>query len=93
MVVTFDNDETFSQEIRHRFDERSKSRVIDLPGSRRAIKRIDFNDRSGVGRGKATVEVYARTSLKSACLILYDEQQKKLISFRALRLSQRVAPG
>lgn len=34
-----------------------------------------------------------RTSLKTACLSLYDEKQKKLISFRALRLSHRVAPG
>lgn len=34
-----------------------------------------------------------RTSLKSACLSLYDEKQEKLISFRALRLSNRVAPG
>jgi omega-6 fatty acid desaturase (delta-12 desaturase) len=33
------------------------------------------------------------TSLKTACLSLYDEKQKKLISFRALRLSHRVAPG
>ena len=61
MVVTFDNDEKFSPELRHRFDEKSKSRNIDLPGDRRAIKRIDFNYRSVNRRqGKATVEVYAR---------------------------------
>jgi hypothetical protein len=61
MVVTFDNDETFSPEIRHRFDEKSKSRSIDLPGNRRVIKRIDFNYRSVDRRqGKATVEVLAR---------------------------------
>jgi omega-6 fatty acid desaturase (delta-12 desaturase) len=34
-----------------------------------------------------------RTSRKSAWLSLYDEKQKKLISFRALRLSPRAAPG
>jgi hypothetical protein len=61
LVVTFDNDEKFSPELRHRFDEKSKSRNIDLPGNRRAIKRIDFNYRSVDRRqGKATVEVYAR---------------------------------
>jgi hypothetical protein len=61
MVVTFDNDERFSPELRHRFDEKSKTRNIDLPGNRRAIKRIDFNYRSVDRRqGKATVEVYAR---------------------------------
>jgi hypothetical protein len=61
LVVTFDNDEKFSPEVRHRFDEKSKSRNIDLPGNRRAIKRIDFNYRSVDRRqGKATVEVYAR---------------------------------
>jgi hypothetical protein len=61
MVVTFGNDETFSPELRHRFDEKSRSRVIDLPGDRRTIKRIDFNYRSVNRReGKATVAVYAR---------------------------------
>ena len=34
-----------------------------------------------------------RTSLNSASLSLYDESKKKLISFRALRLSPREAPG
>ena len=61
MVVTFGNNETFSPELRHRFDENSTSRVIDLPGDRRTIKKIDFNYRSINRReGKATVAVYAR---------------------------------
>jgi acyl-lipid omega-6 desaturase (Delta-12 desaturase) len=34
-----------------------------------------------------------RTSFRSLRLSLYDEEQKKMISFRALRLSHRVAPG
>src|ERR671918_681381 len=46
MVVTFGNDEKFSPKLRHRFDEKTTSRVIDLPGDRRTIKRIDFNYRS-----------------------------------------------
>jgi hypothetical protein len=61
MKVTFGNDETFSPKIRHRFDEKSKSRIIDLPGERRTIKSIDFDYQSPERReGKATVSVYAR---------------------------------
>jgi hypothetical protein len=61
MKVTFGNDETFSPGLKHRFDEQSRSRVIDLPGERRVIKRIDFNYSSPNRRaGKATVAVYGR---------------------------------
>ncbi|HWO41811.1 MAG TPA: hypothetical protein VNO43_08425 [Candidatus Eisenbacteria bacterium] len=61
MRVTFGNDETFSPNLRHRFDENSKTRVIDLPGERRTIKSIDFNYQSTSRReGNATVEVYGR---------------------------------
>jgi hypothetical protein len=62
MVVTFGNGETFKPNVRHRFDEGSRTKSIDLPGERRAIKQIDFNYRSAGGRreGKATVSVYAR---------------------------------
>jgi hypothetical protein len=61
MVITFGNNEKFSPNLRHRFDERSTSRVIDLPGDRRTIKSIDFNYRSIDRReGKATVAVYGR---------------------------------
>ena len=61
MVVTFGNDETFKPNLRHRFAEGSGSRVIDLPGDRRTIKRIDFNYKSINRReGKGTVVVLAR---------------------------------
>ena len=61
MVVTFANDETFTPKIRHRFSEGKGSRVIDLPGNRRVIKRIDFEYKSVSRReGKGTVEVLAR---------------------------------
>jgi len=61
MVVTFANDQTFSPKIRQRFSEGSGTRIIDLPGERRTIKRIDFNYRSISRReGKGTVEVLAR---------------------------------
>lgn len=61
MKVTFGNDETFSPKLRHRFDEKSKTRIIDLPGERRTIKSIDFDYQSPERReGKATVAVYGR---------------------------------
>ncbi|HWH77218.1 MAG TPA: hypothetical protein VNT76_07590 [Candidatus Binatus sp.] len=61
MVATMGNDETFKFNLRHRFMEKSATRVIDLPGERRTIKRIDFHYKSiNRGEGKGTVEVYAR---------------------------------
>jgi|SRR4026207_653156 NRPS condensation-like uncharacterized protein len=61
MVVTFGNDEKLNLKMNHRFAEGSGTRSIDLPGDRRAIKRIDFNYRSINRReGKGRVEVYAR---------------------------------
>jgi len=61
MTVTFGSGETFSPKLRHRFDEKSKSRIIDLPGERRNIKRIDFDYQSPDRReGKAKVSVYGR---------------------------------
>ena len=61
MVVTMVNDETFKPKVRHKFTEGSGSQVIDLPGERRAIKRIDFSYKSINRReGKGTVQVLAR---------------------------------
>jgi len=61
MVVTFGNDETFKPKLRHKFTEGTGSRIIDLPGERRTIKRIDFNYKSINRReGKGTVEVRGR---------------------------------
>lgn len=61
MVVTFGNNETFRPKLRHKFAEGSGSRIIDLPGERRIIKRIDFKYRSLSRReGKGTVQVFAR---------------------------------
>jgi hypothetical protein len=61
MVVTFANDEKFDLKIRRRFDESMRSHMIDLPGDRRVIKRIDFDYVSPNRRDrKAIVEVYAR---------------------------------
>jgi hypothetical protein len=61
MTVTFANGQTFKPNLRHRFAEGSGSRVIDLPGDRRAIQRVDFSYRTIDRReGKARVALYAR---------------------------------
>ncbi len=60
--VTFGNGETFSPATRLYFRPGSWSRVIDLPGEARIIRRVDFFYRSvfGGGQGRATVHVYGR---------------------------------
>ena len=60
--VTFGNGASFSPPTRLIFKEGSRSRVIDLPGTARVIRRIDFYYRSigGVRRGRSTVHVYGR---------------------------------
>jgi hypothetical protein len=60
--VTFGNGESFSPATRAYFREGTRSRVIDLPGDARVIRRIDFFYRSVLfgGQGRATVHVYGR---------------------------------
>jgi hypothetical protein len=60
--VTFGNGETFSPATRLYFRAGSRSRVIDLPGEARIVRRIDFFYRSAPfgGQGRATVHVYGR---------------------------------
>jgi hypothetical protein len=61
LVITFTNGQKFSPQVHHRFPEGSGSRVIDLPGERRNIARIEFDYRSIKKReGRGKVEVYAR---------------------------------
>jgi hypothetical protein len=60
--VTFGNGETFSPQTRFYFREGTRSRVIDLPGNARILRRIDFFYRSApfTGQGRAIVHVYGR---------------------------------
>ena len=61
MVVTFADGRTFSPNMRHRFEENSSTREIDLPGDKRAIRYVDFAYRSPNRReGRATVMLYGR---------------------------------
>lgn len=58
--VVFGDGSVFSPDTRLHFAEGSRSRVIDLPGGQRVIRRIEFGYRSarGGGDGRATVEVF-----------------------------------
>lgn len=61
MVITMGNDQVVRPKMRHKFTAGSGSQIIDLPGERRSIKRIDFSYKSISRReGKGTVEVLAR---------------------------------
>ncbi len=58
--VVFGDGSVFSPETRVEFREGSWSRTINLPGAARVIRRIEFNYRSEVKRGRATMKVYGR---------------------------------
>lgn len=59
LVVEFEDGTSFSPKTRLVFDRGSHSRQIDLPGGKRAIKRVGvrFSDRGGVIKG--VVHVWA----------------------------------
>ena len=64
MVINFDNGEKFDAiKTRHRFDQNSRTLVVDLPGQRRDIKSIDvdyFSVNNQQRDGRGTLMVYAR---------------------------------
>jgi hypothetical protein len=58
--VVFGDGSVFAPDTRLTFREGSWSRTIDLPGTVRVIRRIEFLYRSELRRGRATVRVYGR---------------------------------
>jgi hypothetical protein len=59
MVVTYDNGRPDNIEVRQNIARGGESRVIDLPGSKRSIRRIDFwYDTAGLFNGRADVHVF-----------------------------------
>lgn len=60
VVVVFDDGSTFSPDTRLVFNAGSTSSVIDLPGSRRVIRSVNFRYTDMAGGGRAQVEVWAR---------------------------------
>ena len=60
MVVTFGDGERFEPKTRLVFGPNSTSRMIDLPGRDRVIRRVDFRYGNLAGGGQAKVELWAR---------------------------------
>jgi len=60
--ITFGNGDTWSPNTRVLFRQGSWSRLIDLPGPARVIRRIEFWYRSRLRRGQATVRVFGRAA-------------------------------
>jgi hypothetical protein len=60
--VVFGNGRRFSPATRLVFNPGNRTRVIDLPGASRDIRRVEFTYRSiaGGGEGRATVTLYGR---------------------------------
>lgn len=62
IVVTFGNGDKESVRTRLVFEGNSRTRVIDLPGNRRLVKRVDFFYKSlrATRGGKATINLYGK---------------------------------
>lgn len=60
VVVTFGDGTTFSPATRQVFAENSKSRVIDLPGGARVIRKVEFKYGNLTGGGRAQVELWGK---------------------------------
>ncbi len=62
VIVTFGNGKTETIPVRHVFTEGSRSRLIDLPGQKRIIRRITFFYRTvgSLVEGRALIKVYGQ---------------------------------
>jgi hypothetical protein len=60
LVFVFADGSSFSPETRFRFGRGTTSRVIDLPGGNRVIRRVAFACRNLPRGGRAQIEVWAK---------------------------------
>ena len=60
VVVNFSDGSRFSPPTRLVFAENSRSQVIDLPGTRRTIRNVEFRYRNLPGGGRAQAELWAQ---------------------------------
>lgn len=60
MVVTFGDGQRWEPNMRFVFGPDSTSRMIDLPGGARIIRRVDFRYGNLAGGGQAKVELWGR---------------------------------
>lgn len=58
--VTFGNGETFDAKTKLVFDKDTTTRLIDLPGNKRVIKKVDFKYGNLPGGGKAHIELWGK---------------------------------
>jgi hypothetical protein len=60
--VTFGDGQTFEPKTRLVFDKNTRSRVIDLPGDKRVIKKVEFRYGNLPGGGRARVELWGQSA-------------------------------
>src|SRR4051794_5857762 len=60
VVVRFADGSAFSPQTRHVFAANTRSHVIDLPGSRRSIRSVEFRYGNLPGGGRAQAELWAQ---------------------------------
>jgi hypothetical protein len=60
VVVTFGDGTRYSPPTRHVFAENTRSHVIDLPGSQRSIRSVEFRYGNLPGGGRARAELWAQ---------------------------------
>lgn len=61
MDIVFENGDKQNVPLRNNFAQGSWSRIIDLPGNTRHIRKIEFvYDTKNVGRGKARIAVWGK---------------------------------
>jgi hypothetical protein len=60
VVVTFGDGTRFSPPTRHVFSPDTRSHVIDLPGSQRIIRSVEFRYGNLPGGGRAQAELWAQ---------------------------------
>jgi hypothetical protein len=58
MLIVFGDGSTYSPPTRLVFEPNTKSRVIDLPGGARVIRRVEFRYGNLPGGGRAQVELW-----------------------------------
>ena len=61
MDVHFENGDKFDVALKQKFPKGGESRVIDLPGSSRNIRKIEFwYETKGLRKGRGTVQVWGQ---------------------------------
>lgn len=76
LKITFGDDTTHSPDTKIEFRQNSTTRVIDLPGDARFIKKIEFWYKSELRKGRATVNVFGRHASGGAAVVRKDPKDR-----------------